>query len=93
MVNSYIVSGKLVGDCEIEAVRLYFNGEPWYSSTFNNKIICGYGLLSDYDESFQYELPLWFRKEYNILGGCKTWSEWNKKLLREKKIKRILYYE
>lgn len=93
MVNQYIVSGKLVGDCEIEAVRRYFNGEQWKSShhiIHLDDIVCGYGLLS---VKFQFELPLWFREEYNILGGCKTWKEWNKKILRENKIKRILNYE
>lgn len=73
---------------EIESIDRYLKGEQWSCSTFidEDTIVCGYGSLN---LEFEFELPLWFRIEKNILG-CRTWSEFKRKKLREKKLKRIM---
>jgi hypothetical protein len=79
---------------QIEAIKRFLNGEKLSYTTFIDEITitCGYGKLSDIG-CFQYELPMSFRKEHNILEGCKTWKELDQilriKKLRIKKLQRI----
>lgn len=75
---------------ELKAIERYFNGEKYSCTTFIDEetITCGYGTIYSVG-SFEFELPLSFRKEMNIMCGCKTWKEYFKAMNRIKKLERI----
>ena len=81
-------------DNEITAMALFESGELFSSSTFIDEetMTLGYGTLDSLG-CWQYELPINYRIEHNICGGCITWSEYFEyvdKETRKKKLERIL---
>ena len=85
-----MVKDGIIDEKEYIAIKKYINGEKYEVSTFidEHTITVGYNILSLGD--FEFELPLFFRIQENIMYGCKNWKDYFINLNRIEVLQTIL---